>query len=160
MTDHGLRRHLLDLLHSADAHITWEDAVADFPVHLRGVKPPGAPHTAWQLLEHLRICVHDIVEFTRNPQYACLEFPAGYWPLTEAPPDEAAWERSIAAMRADTQAMCALVAEESRDLYARINHPDAEDKHSLLREALLVADHNAYHTGQLVLLRRLLGSWP
>lgn len=159
LSDKQLRRHVLDLLRGGGAHLGWEDAIADFPAKLRGTKPPGAQHTAWQLLEHLRICLWDILEFSRNPKYVCLEFPAGYWPPSEAPPDESAWDRTIVAIRDDMEAMCALVVDESRDLLARINHPDAGEEHTLLREALLVADHNAYHVGQIVLLRRLLGAW-
>ena len=159
MSDERLRKHLLDLLRGGGAHLGWEEAVADFPAKMRAAKPQGAQHTAWQLLEHLRICLWDILEFSRNPQHASPEFPVGYWPPTDAPPDTAAWDRSIAAIRADLDAMCALVADESRDLFARINHPEAKEEHTLLREALLVADHNAYHVGQIVLLRRLLGAW-
>ncbi len=159
MGNNELRAHILQLLQDGDAHANWEAAVAGFPTHLRGVKPPGAPHSAWQLLEHLRICLWDILEFSRDPKHVSPEFPGGYWPPTEAPPDTTAWDRSIAALRRDMDAMSALVADESRDLFARVDHPDAQDKHTLLREALLVADHNAYHVGQLVLLRRLLGNW-
>lgn len=157
--DQSLRGHLLHLLRGGEAHLGWEAALADFPANLRGVKPPGARHSAWQLLEHLRICLWDILEFSRDPKHVSPEFPAGYWPPTGAPPEEAAWDRSIAVIHADMEAMCALVGDESRDLFARVNHPDAKEEHTLLREALLVADHNAYHVGQLVLLRRLLGSW-
>jgi hypothetical protein len=160
MTDEFLRKHVLDLLHSSGAHVKWEEAVTGFPVHLRGVAPPGAPHTAWQLLEHIRICLWDILEFSRNPAHVSPEFPTGYWPPSEAPPDDQAWDHTIAAIRRDLQAMTALVQDPSRDLLARVSHPAAKEHHTLLREALLVADHNAYHAGQLVLLRRLLGSWP
>jgi len=159
MSDTALREHVLNLLREGDAHVNWEGALVDFPATLRGVKPPGAPHTAWQLLEHLRICLRDILEFSRDAEHVSPEFPAGYWPPNETPPDSAAWDRSVAAIGKDMDAMCALVADESRNLFARVNHPDAQEKHTLLREALLVADHNAYHIGQLVLLRRLLGSW-
>jgi len=159
MSEELLRKHVVNLLRESAAHIGWEEAISDFPAKLRNVKPPGAPHTAWQLLEHLRICLWDILEFSRNPQHASPDFPAGYWPPSEAPSSDAAWEQCIAAIRKDMHALCALVADESRNLLARVNHPDAKEEHTLLREALLVADHNAYHVGQLVLLRRLLGAW-
>ncbi|MGH9795699.1 MAG: DinB family protein [Candidatus Acidiferrales bacterium] len=144
------------LLTSSEAHLNFDDSIAGFAPAQRGIRPPGAAHTAWQLLEHLRICQWDILEFSRNPKHASPAWPDNYWPATDAPPNEEAWDHSIAAFHADLRAMTKLIADPHRDLYARINHPDAEAKHTLLREALLLADHNAYHIGQLVLLRRLL----
>src|SRR5712692_9740123 len=154
--DSALRQHLLYLLGGGGAHLSFEQAIKGLPVKLRGSKPPGAPHTPWQLLEHLRIAQWDILEFSRNPKYVSLDFPAGYWPPTEAPPSRAAWDRSVAAFRADLKAMEKLVKNPSTDLFAPIPHGDGQ---TILREALLVADHNAYHFGQLVLLRKLLGAW-
>jgi hypothetical protein len=154
--DKALRSHLVKLLGSRQAHVHWEDALRDFPAKLRGVRPKGAPHTAWQLLEHLRIAQWDILEFSRNPRHVSPDFPKGYWPPTAAPPDGRAWQKSLAAFRADLKAMQDLVADPSVDLFARIPHGTGQ---TILREALLVADHNAYHLGQLVLLRRLLGAW-
>jgi hypothetical protein len=153
-----LREQLLALLESSDAHLSLEDVLADWPARLRGSKPAGAAHTAWQLLEHIRIAQWDILEFCRNPQHVSPEFPGQYWPPTEAPPDDAVWEQTLAAVRADLRAMQALLADPKNDLFARINHPQAETKHTLLREALLLADHNSYHLGQLVLLRRMLSA--
>jgi len=153
---HQLRQHVLYLLRGGGAHLGFDDVVGDFPPHLRGQKVEGAPHTAWQLLEHLRLAQWDILEFSRNPQHVSPEFPAGFWPKTAAPPDESAWERSIEAIRAGLEAMQKLVEDPQADLFARIPHGEGQ---TLLREALLVADHNAYHFGQLVLLRRLLGAW-
>lgn len=159
--DRALRRHLLYLLRGGGAHLSSDEVIRGLPAHLRGVKPPpGAEHTPWQLLEHMRLAQWDILEFSRNPKHVSPEFPAGYWPATEAPPDDAAWEKSVSAFRADLKAMENLVADLKRDLFARINHPEAKAEHTLLCEALLVADHNAYHLGQLVLVRRLLGAWP
>ncbi len=155
--DELLRQHLVDLLRGGNAHAVFSDAVAGLPPELRGVKPAGAPHTAWQLLEHLRLAQWDILEFTRNPRHVSPEFPAGYWPKTEAPPSEAAWDDSVRAFEKDLRSMQRLVKSTSTDLYERIPHGEG---HTILREALLVADHNAYHLGQLVLLRRLLGAWP
>ncbi len=153
----ALREQLVKLLDWQDAHLDFASAVKDFPAALRGSKPPAAAHTAWQLLEHLRICQRDILEFSRNPRHVSPEYPAGYWPPTPAPPDEAAWEKSVKAFAADLKAMQRLVADPETDLFARIPHGTGQ---TILREALLVADHNAYHLGQLVLLRRLLGAWP
>ncbi len=156
-TDKSLRAHLLWLLRAGDAHLSFDNAVADFPPELRGVKPPGVPHTAWRLLEHLRICQWDILEFSRNPEHVSPKYPEGYWPDSESPPDQSAWKNSMAAFYADLQAVADLVANPSTDLYAPIPHGSGQ---TILREALLVAEHNAYHLGQLVLLRRLLGAWP
>lgn len=158
--DRALRKHVLALLASSEAHIGIDDAVAGIPPHLVGVRPAGAAHTAWQLLEHLRICQRDILEFSRNPKHVSPAWPDGYWPATGTPPDDEAWQKSIAALHADLRAIKNLVADPKRDLFARVNHRDAKAKHTLLREALLIADHNAYHIGQLVLLRRLLGAPP
>lgn len=159
-THAALRKHLSNLLTRGEAHATFEDAVRDFPPELRGVKPPGAAYTAWQLLEHMRIAQWDILEFSRNPKHVSPEWPSGYWPGSDGPSDAAAWDASVRTFQADLEAMCRLVADEGQDLFQRVRHPDAEARHTLLREALLTADHNAYHVGELVLLRRLLGSWP
>jgi hypothetical protein len=154
--DKSLREHLLYLLKGDGAHLDFEAAIKDLPASLRGERPKGAEHSPWEVLEHLRIAQWDILEFTRNPRHVSPEFPGGYWPSTQAPLDEKAWDRSVEAFRADLNAMAELVANESIDLYARIPHGNGQ---TVLREALLVADHNAYHLGQLVLLRRLLGAW-
>jgi uncharacterized damage-inducible protein DinB len=155
MTDDGaLRDHVLYVLKGGGAHAPIEAVLADWPPDLRGTKPDGQPHTAWRLLEHLRIAQSDILAFSRDPGHTSPEWPAGYWPETDAPPDEEAWDRSIAAFRADLEAVQALVADAGTDLLAPIPHGDGQ---TLLREALLVADHNAYHQGQLAMLRRLLG---
>jgi hypothetical protein len=153
----ALREHVLYLLRGGGAHLDFEKAIAYLPASLRGGKPPGQPHTPWRLLEHMRICQWDILEFSRNPKHVSPRFPDGYWPAGDAPPDDAAWDRSIAGFRADAKAMEDLVADPATDLFARIPHGEGQ---TILREALLVADHNAYHLGQLVLVRRLLGAWP
>jgi DinB superfamily len=157
--DGVLRKHILYVLRGGGAHLGFDEAVADFPARLRGAKPSDAPHTAWQLLEHMRLAQWDILEFCRKQTHVSPEFPAGYWPSTEAPPDETAWDKSVAAFHADLKAMQKLVENPKTDLLARIQHSEAKPEHTVLREALLVADHNAYHLGQLVLLRRLLGAW-
>jgi hypothetical protein len=154
--DSALRQHLLDLLKGGNAHTTIQDAIRDFPAELRGKRPKGAPHSPWELLEHMRIAQWDILEFSRNPQHKSPKFPDGYWPPAPEPPDAKAWDRSVHSFCQDLQALCSLIADQKTDLYARIPGGDGQ---TLLREALLTADHNAYHLGQLVLLRRMLGAW-
>ena len=149
----SLRKHLADLLRMKGAHVNLEAAVSGFPAALRGVKPPGAPHSAWQLLEHLRLAQEGILDFSRNPKYREKKVPDDYWPATEAPPSEEAWEASIAQFQKDMKEMQELVADTRLDLLAKIPHGSGQ---TLLREALLVADHNAYHLGQLVFLRKML----
>jgi hypothetical protein len=155
-TEQALRDHLLYLLRGGGAHLDFEKAIANLPAAVRGAKAAGTPHTPWRLLEHMRIAQWDILEFSRNPKHVSPEFPEGYWPRGDAPPDETAWDRSVAAFRADLRAMQDLVANPATDLFAPIPLGQGQ---TILREALLVADHNAYHLGQLVLLRRLLGAW-
>ena len=153
---YALREHLLYLLRGGGAHLDFEAAIADLPIELRGAKVAMVPHTPWRLLEHMRIAQWDILEFSRNPKHISPKFPEGYWPEGDAPPDAAAWDRSVTAFRADLQAMQDLVADPATDLFAPIPHGEGQ---TILREALLVADHNAYHLGQLVVVRRLLGAW-
>ena len=152
----ALRQHLLDLLRGGNAHAGFDAAVANRPAELRGKKPKGSPYTAWQLLEHLRLAQWDILEFSRDPTHESPSWPEGYWPKVEAPPSAAAWNKSVRQFQSDLKAMTELVADKKNDLFARIPHGQGQ---TLLREALLVADHNAYHIGQLILLRRLLGAW-
>jgi hypothetical protein len=154
--DKALRKHLLYLLIDGGAHLQFDDAVKDMPLTLQGKRPKGGEHSPWQLLEHLRITLWDILEFSRDPKHASPEFPSGYWPKTEAPPDEKAWSKSAAAFRAHLKGMTKLVEDDSVDLFARIPHGDGQ---TILREVLLAADHTAYHLGQLVEVRRALGAW-
>ena len=156
MNDQALREHLLYLLRGGGAHLSFDDVIANLPKELRGAKPQGVPHTPWRLLEHMRICQWDILEFSRNPDHVSPEFSDGYWPASDAPPTAEAWDNSIQAFRADLQAMQDLVADPDTDLFAAIPHGDGQ---TILRESLLVADHNAYHLGQLVVVRRCLGAW-
>ena len=152
----ALRQHVMNLLTSSHAHAEFDTVIGGFPAELRGKRPRGAKHSPWQVLEHLRIAQWDILEFSRNPKHVSPEFPAGYWPARPVPPDENAWDKSVRAFRRDRKAMCALVANESTNLFARIPHGDGQ---TILREALVLADHNAYHLGEFLLLRRLLGAW-
>lgn len=156
MNDKALRRHLVSLLSDENAHLNWKKATQGIPPKLRGAKPEGAPHSPWELLEHLRLAQWDILEFSRKPKHVSPDFPAGYWPKDPAPPSDDAWEKSVKAFERDLDAMGKLVLNPKTDLFAKIPHGTGQ---TILREALLVADHNAYHIGQLVLLRRLLGVW-
>jgi hypothetical protein len=152
--DRLLRDHLLYLIKDGGAHAHFDDAMGDWPVQLAGVKVANFPHTAWMLLEHMRLAQWDILEFSRNPKHVSPKWPEGYWPASEAPPSEKAWQASMAAFRKDLRAIERLVADPATDLYAGIAWGDGQTS---LREALLVADHNAYHLGQLVMLRKSIG---
>ena len=152
----ALRRHILDLLRGGNAHLNFEEAFAGLPPDLRGAKPEGLPYSPWRLLEHMRIAQWDILEFSRNPKHVSPKFPAGYWPQSDGPPDDTAWQKSIRQFRDDLKAMQDLVEDPATDLFAPIAHGEGQ---TVLREALLVADHNSYHLGQLVVVRRLLGAW-
>ncbi len=151
-----LREHVLALLTGGQAHATFDAAVRNLPAELRGKRPRGAEHSPWEVLEHMRIAQWDILEFSRNPQHVSPKWPEGYWPAKRAPKDDKEWSASVRAFRRDLKAMCDQVENEGTDLYARIPHGTGQ---TILREALLTADHNAYHLGELVLLRRLLGAW-
>ncbi len=153
--DKALREQLVRLLDWDSAHARFDDAVNDFPAELRGKRPAGAPHSAWELLEHLRITLWDILEFSRDAKHVSPDFPSGYWPDGEAPPNAKAWDESVAAYRRDLRALADLTMDESIDLYARIPHGDGQ---TVLREIVLAADHNAYHVGQLMMVRRTLGA--
>ena len=153
--DQALRQHLLYLLKDGGAHAKFEDVI-DIPAELGGEKARGVPYTAWMLLEHMRIAQWDILGFSRDARHTSPPWPEGYWPKTEAPPSSTAWKNSIESFNRDLKAMENLVTNPKTDLYAKIPWGDGQ---TILREALLVADHNAYHLGALVMLRRLLGAW-
>ena len=155
-SDASLRRHLLELLNGGHAHADFDAATRNMPASARGKRPKGAEHSPWEVLEHLRIAQWDILEFSRDPRHKSPNWPGGYWPEKPAPPDAKAWDKSARAFRRDLKAMCDLVADPKTDLHAKIPHGAGQ---TILREALLAADHNAYHLGELVLLRRMLGAW-
>jgi hypothetical protein len=152
-----LRTQLVALLDGGQAHATFADAVADFPPDLRGVVPPGMAHSAWQVVEHIRIAQRDILDFSAPPTggYQAMEWPADYWPK-EAMPGPGAWDRSIAEVQQDCEKFKALITRPGADLAKPFLWGTGQN---LLREALLIADHNAYHVGELIVLRRLLGAW-
>ncbi len=153
-----LCKQLIALLQGGQAHATFDDAVKDFPDDLRGTVPPNLPYSAWQLLEHLRITQHDILNFSAPPTggYHPLQWPNEYWPKTPNPPSPQAWDQSIRAIRGDLKTFIALIENAGSDLVKPFRWGDGQN---LLREALLVADHTAYHLGELIVLRRLLGAW-
>ena len=152
----GLRTQLATVLEWHDAHADFDTAVEGLPAELRGRAPDGLPYSPWQLVEHLRLAQHDILDFCRNPAYQEMRWPHDYWPAAAEPPSPGAWEESIAGFRRDREALRALALDPDLDLFAAIPHGQGQ---TYLRELLLVADHNAYHLGQLVAVRRLLGAW-
>lgn len=152
----ALRRQLVELLAGGNAHAKFEDVVKNLPLKLRGAKPENFPHSPWMILEHLRIAQADILEFSRNPKHKSPKWPEGYWPKVAAPTNAAAWNKSIQAFRRDLKALQALLANPKTDLFAPIAWGDGQ---TILREALLAADHTAYHLAQMVDVRRLLGDW-
>ena len=155
--DRELRSHVRHLLSGEGAHATFEEVVSGIPPALRGAKPAGFLHSAWMLLEHMRIAQWDILQFSRNPKHVSPDWPAGYWPPTEAPRSAAVWDKSVRQFRRDLSAMQEWVERSKTDLFACIPWGEGQ---TILREAWLIADHNAYHLGQLVDLRRALGVWP
>jgi hypothetical protein len=152
-----MRNQLLALLRGGNAHLTFDQAVADFPVEQINRRPPNVPYTPWHLLEHVRIAQWDILEFIRNPDHVSPAWPAGYWPAPEAQADEAQWQQTLDRFQADLKALEGLVADSSIDLLAEIPHAPG---YTILREILLVADHNAYHIGEFAILRQVMDTWP
>jgi DinB family protein len=145
------------LLDWEDAHAGFDKIVAGLPRNLQGQTPPGLPYSPWQLLEHIRLTQQDILEFCRNPAYQELHWPDDYWPSSASPPSAGAWNTSVAAFRQDRESLKLLALDSTIDLLARV---PAGTGQTYLRELLLVADHTAYHLGELVVVRRALGAWP
>jgi len=153
----SLRQHLLFLLAEEGAHAGFDATIKNLPPKLRGSRPANFPHSPWMLLEHLRLAQADILDFSTNPKYKARKWPDDYWPKNPAPPNAAAWTKSVQQFRRDLKSMQSLVANPKTDLFAPLPWGDGQ---TILREALLVADHNAYHLAQLVDVRRLLNAWP
>ena len=149
----SLSAQLVEAMQGHYAHIDFDAALENFPIEARGAKLRGAPHTPWQILEHMRIAQEDILEFSRNPRHQSPKWPEGYWPSTEAPPDSKAWDQSVKAFQRDAREMKKLVESSQQDLFKPFEHGEGQ---TLLREALLVASHNSYHLGQLVFLKKML----
>ena|SRR2546430_137368 len=154
--DQSLREHLLYVLQGEGAHPGFDAAVKDLPPALRGKRPPALPHSPWEIVEHIRLAQTDILEYTRDPKHVSLEFPAGYWPSTPAPSSDEAWNKGLEAFRAGIDGFVKMVQDKSNDLLAPLAHAKGT---SIMGQVLLAADHNAYHLGQLVLVRRMLGAW-
>jgi hypothetical protein len=156
MLDSILREQLWQLLNGRNAHMSFDDAVANFPLALINTRPPNVPYTFWHLVEHLRIAQADILDFIGNPNYEMLDFPAGYWPAPNAETDEAGWQASLAAFRADQETLAEIVRDTAVDLTADLPHAPG---YTILREINVVADHNAYHIGELAILRQVMNAW-
>ena len=152
-----MRDQLLDLLNGKGAHLSLEEAVADFPPAFINVRPPNVPYTPWHLIEHMRITQWDILEFIRNPDHVSPPWPQGYWPARDVQADKDAWNTTLAAYRHDLGDLLEMVRNPETDLLAPLAH---EPDYTLLREILLVADHTAYHTGELAILRQVRDTWP
>ncbi len=153
--DKNLRDQLVDFLRKGNAHIELFSALKDFPEDLYGKKPKGAPHSAWQLLEHIRIALKDLLVFSTDPNYVAPKWPDGYWPKQDAPENHAAWKTSVKAIKADLDAFEKLIQNPGSNLYAPIPWGDGQ---TLLREVLLAIDHTSYHVGQIVMVRKQLGA--
>ena len=151
--DRILRDQLVEFLRGKGAHIDLKEAIKDFPAKHYGTKPSGAPHSAWQLLEHIRFTLHDLLEFSTNPKYIEPEWPKDYWPEAEAPPSKDAWEAAVRSIHEDIAAFEKLIGDPGSNLYAKIPWGDGQ---TLLREVLLAGDHTSYHVGQLVILKKQL----
>ncbi len=155
--DKALRQHLAGLVRGGQAHATVRDAVANFPLERAGEKPANLPYSAWQIVEHIRIALRDLLEFATDSEYTGMEWPAAYWPEEAAPANAEAWKQSVTAIQADLQAFEELLEDEESNLYSAI--PWGRNGETLLREVLLAADHTSYHVGELIVLRRLMGIW-
>lgn len=155
--DQVVRKQLLHLLRGGNAHMSFDQAVADFPVQAINRQPPNVSYTPWHLIEHLRIAQWDILEFIRNPDHISPDWPKGYWPQPDLEADSTLWEKSIQSFQADLNTLQDLVTDTNIDLYAPIPHAQT---YTIFREILLVADHNAYHIGELAILREIMGIWP
>jgi len=154
--DQKLRKQIVEFLSGRGAHVDWKASFRGVPPKLRGVRPSGFPHSLWELLEHMRIAQSDILEFSRDAKHVSPDWPTGYWPAAPAPPNAKAWDKSLKAFARDLEAMQKLVANRKTDLFAKIPHGTGQ---TIMREALLVADHNAYHLGQVLAVRKILGNW-
>jgi uncharacterized damage-inducible protein DinB len=155
-TKAGVVAELISLLTKGNAHATFEEATAGLTPAIWNQHVPEVPYTIWQLAEHVRIAQHDIVEFSLSEQHESPEWPAGYWPAKDATADEKLWQDTLDQIQADRQRFIDLLHDEKTDLLAKIPHGDGQ---TILREAMLIADHNAYHTGEIILIRRLLKAW-
>ena len=154
--DRSIRHELWEFLQGCQAHASLNDAVKDMPAALVARKPADAPHNAWQLLEHIRLTLHDLLDFCTNPKYQAPKWPEGYWPAEDRPKSPAAWKQSVAAIHKELKGLDKLLRDPKTDLTAKIPWGDGQ---TYLREILLAGDHTSYHVGQLVMVRKQLGAW-
>ena len=154
--DTPIRENLIWLLEGGHAHAKFDEVVTSFPTERAGIRPEGAAHSAWEVLEHMRIAQNDILRFSLSADHVSPDWPEGYWPATPAPKRGAGWDQSVGEFRKDLAEFMSLIQDPARDLYKKFPWGTGQ---TLLREALLIADHNSYHLGELVLVRRLLGIW-
>lgn len=154
--DQALRSQLIQLMRKSEAHVDFERAVKGIPEDKMGIRPKGSPHSAWEMLEHIRLAQRDILEFSQSADYVSRKWPDDYWPKSPAPASAAEWKRSVRAILKDRETFIGLLEDPKRDLFKPF--PWGDGQH-LMREALLIADHNAYHVGEIVLLRSILGIW-
>ncbi|MDX2078400.1 MAG: DinB family protein [bacterium] len=157
MFDQHIRQQLVNLLTKQQAHMGFEDAINNFPMAHINTRPTGVEYTFWHLLEHLRICQWDILDYCRNANYKHLKFPDDLWQPHDVITDEAGWKNTIKQFQDDLAELVALVNNPQTDLFAPIPH--GYDGHTILREILVVADHNAYHIGEFGILRQVVGIW-
>ncbi len=155
-TTQEIIQQLIALLTKANAHATFNDAIKNIPFEDLGKKPNNLPYSIWQITEHIRITQKDILEFSTNKNYKKLDWPNDYWPKEAAPKNEASWKKCIDEIQKDLDAFIQLLNDENADLYTPFEHGNGQN---LLREALLIADHTSYHTGEIIVIRRLLGNW-
>jgi hypothetical protein len=155
--DRALRDQLVEFLKGGSAHVDTATALKNFPAKFYGEKPPNAPHSAWELLEHMRLALKDLLDFSTNPEYVDPNWPDDYWPSSAAPPSEEEWKKSVRALNSDLKAFERLVLDPESNLHAEI--PWAKNHQTLLHEVLLAIDHTSYHIGEIVILRRMLGIW-
>ncbi|MBD3401546.1 DinB family protein [candidate division GN15 bacterium] len=153
MPDKPLREHLIDLLTARNAHVTFDDVIDNFPSEHYSARVGSIAHTPWQLLEHMRIAQWDILEFSRNDKHESPAWPEGYWPGSDTPKSDSAWDESVAGFRDDLEQFVALIRDDGNDLYEAFPHGDGQ---TLLREALVLAKHNSYHLGQLMMIRKAM----
>lgn len=154
--DRILRKQFIPFLRGQGTHADFQTAVKDFPAEHYGDRPSGCPHSAWQLVQHIRLALHDLLDFCTNSDYTSPKWPDEYWPKDPAPPSKEAWREAVAAVQQDIEAFERLIGDPASNIYANIPWGDGQN---LLREALLAGDHTSYHTGQIILIRQFLGIW-
>jgi hypothetical protein len=156
MSDTAITDQLVALLTQANAHATFDQSVKNIPFKKLGTTPENLPYSIWMLVEHIRIAQADILDFSINAYYKGLKWPEEYWPAEQAPKDEQSWQKSVEQIRQDRQTFIDLLNNPGADLFTPFPHGEGQN---LFREALLIADHNSYHTGQIILIRRSLNDW-